>query len=39
MMTDIDSTIIIIQLVVLMSAMLGASFVEVEDAPPVINVE
>ena len=33
MMTDIDSTIIIIQLVVLMSAMLGASFVEVEDAP------
>ena len=39
LMTDIDSTIIIIQLVVLMSAMLGASFVEVEDAPPVINVE
>jgi hypothetical protein len=25
--------------VVLMSAMLGASFVEVEDAPPVINIE
>ena len=39
LMTDIDSTIIIIQLVVLMSAMLGASFVEVEDAPPVINIE
>ena len=38
LMTDIDSTMIIIQLVVLMSAMLGASFVEVEDAPPVIKV-
>ena len=38
MMTDFESTIIIIQLIVLMSAMLGASFVEVEDAPPVIKV-
>ena len=39
LMTDIDSTIIIIQLVVLMSALLASSFVEVEDAPPVFNVD
>ena len=38
MMTDIDSTIIIVQLLVLMSALLASSFVEVEDSPPVINV-
>ena len=39
LMTDIDSTISIIQLVVLMSALLASSFVEVEDAPPVFNVD
>jgi len=39
MMTDIDSTIIIVQLLVLMSALLASSFVEVEDSPPVINVK
>ena len=39
LMSDVDSTIVIIQLLVLMGALLASSFVEVEDAPPVFNVQ